>query len=163
MSKIVLDTADIRILAAVQQNGQLSKSRLAEIVNLSPTPCWVRLGRLKKAGLIRGYSANIALDYVVNLSKVIVTISLANHRKQDFERFETYINGEDDVIECIATGGGTDYVMKIVSKDLSSFQEMMDAMLSAELGIDRYMTYIVTREVKSISPNLTRLLPVQKN
>ncbi|WP_085905214.1 Lrp/AsnC family transcriptional regulator [Kiloniella majae] len=163
MSKIVLDTADIRILAAVQQNGQLSKSRLAEIVNLSPTPCWVRLGRLKKAGLIRGYSANIALDYVVNLSKVIVTISLANHRKQDFERFEKYINGEDDVIECIATGGGTDYVMKIVSKDLSSFQEMMDAMLSAELGIDRYMTYIVTREVKSISPNLTRLLPVQKN
>ncbi|WP_085899965.1 Lrp/AsnC family transcriptional regulator [Kiloniella majae] len=163
MSKIVLDTADIRILAAVQQNGQLSKSRLAEIVNLSPTPCWVRLGRLKKAGLIRGYSANIALDYVVNLSKVIVTISLANHRKQDFKRFETYIDGEDDVIECIATGGGTDYVMKIVSKDLSSFQEMMDAMLSAELGIDRYMTYIVTREVKSISPNLTRLLPVQKN
>ncbi len=162
MSKIVLDAADIRILAAVQQYGQLSKAKLAEIVNLSPTPCWVRLSKLKKAGLIKRYSAELALDSIAKLSKVIVTISLSSHRKQDFERFESYINKEDDVVECIATGGGTDYVMKVFSRDLSSFQEMMDAMLSAELGVDRYMTYIVTREVKSASPNLSRLLPEPK-
>ncbi|WP_299381102.1 Lrp/AsnC family transcriptional regulator [uncultured Kiloniella sp.] len=162
MSKIVLDAADIRILVAVQQNGQLSKSRLAEIVNLSPTPCWIRLAKLKKAGLIKGYSAEIALDSIVNLSRVIVSLSLTSHRKQDFERFEAYIRGEDSVVECIATGGGTDYVMKVFSQDLSSFQAIMDAMLSAELGIDRYMTYIVTREVKSVSPNLNLLLPAQK-
>ncbi|KLN60501.1 AsnC family transcriptional regulator [Kiloniella spongiae] len=162
MSRIALDAADIRILAAVQQNGQLSKSRLADIVNLSPTPCWTRLGKLKKAGLIKRYSAEIALDSIVSLSKVIVTVSLANHRKQNFECFEAHIRDEDDVVECIATGGGTDYVMKVVSRDLSSFQDMMEVMLSAELGIDRYMTYIVTREVKSASPNLSRLLPEPK-
>lgn len=58
---MVLDPTDIRILTAVQQNGPLSKSRLAELVNSSPTPCWSRLNKLKKAGLIRGYHADIPL------------------------------------------------------------------------------------------------------
>ena len=59
MTKPGLDATDIRILSAVQKNGQLSKTRLAEIVNLSPTPCWARLDRLKAAGYIRGYHADV--------------------------------------------------------------------------------------------------------
>jgi len=161
MKKITLDAADIRILCAVQQNGHLSKSKLAEIVNLSPTPCWTRLGRLKKAGLIRGYSADIALDSIADLSKVIVTVSLTNHRKSDFDRFEAQIRELDEIVECIATGGGTDYVMKVITPNLPSFQELMESLLSAELGIARYMTYIVTREVKSEPPNLARLVAGQ--
>ena len=49
-----LDAADIRILTAVQKHGQLSKTKLAELVNLSPTPCWARLTRLRAAGYISG-------------------------------------------------------------------------------------------------------------
>ena len=52
MKRTALDAADIRILCALQEHGQLSKSRLAELVGLSPTPCWTRYARLKKAGLI---------------------------------------------------------------------------------------------------------------
>ena len=62
MKKTRLDATDVRILSAVQKHGPLSKTKLAELVNLSPTPCWARLDRLKKAGLIRGYRAEIALD-----------------------------------------------------------------------------------------------------
>ena len=162
MKEITLDAADIRILCAVQQNGHLSKSKLAEIVNLSPTPCWTRLGRLKKSGLIRGYYADIALDSIADLSKVIVTVSLTNHRKSDFDRFEAQIRELDEIVECIATGGGTDYVMKVITPNLPSFQELMESLLSAEFGITRYMTYIVTREVKSGPPNLARLVAGQK-
>ncbi len=157
MKKIALDAIDIQILSAVQQYGQLSKSKLAEVVNLSPTPCWVRLDKLKKAGFIRSYHANIALDLITDSTKVIVTLSLTNHRKSDFDRFEAYIQNLDDVIECIATGGGTDYVMKVISVNISEFQTMMENMLTAGLGIDKYMTYIVTRDIKSSPPNLKRL------
>lgn len=158
MKKFALDAIDIRILSALQQHGQLSKAKLAEMVNLSPTPCWVRLGKLKKADLIRGYHADIALDRIADLSKVIVTVSLASHRKSDFDRFERRIRDLDEIVECIATGGGTDYVLKFVTSSLAAFQELMEALLSADLGIDRYMTYIVTREVKSVPPNLAGLL-----
>jgi len=157
MDKINLDATDIRILSAVQNHGQLSKTKLAEIVNLSPTPCWARLAKLKAAGFIRGYHANIALERVCDFTQVIVTVSLTHHRKSDFERFEGHIRKLEEITECIATGGGMDYVLKIFSPSLVAFQELMETLLAAELGIDRYMTYIVTRHVKSTQPNLSGL------
>ncbi|MCG6658451.1 Lrp/AsnC family transcriptional regulator [Halomonas campisalis] len=158
MKKIAIDAADMRILHAVQQHGQLSKTKLSELVNLSPTPCWVRFNRLKEAGLIRGYHADIAIDKIVAVTKVVVTVSLKEHRKSDFNRFESYINQVDEIVECIATGGGMDYILKVVTHSLSDFQNVMEELLSAELGIDRYMTYITTREIKSTQPNLTQLI-----
>lgn len=157
MDKFSLDATDIRILSAVQKHGQLSKTKLAEIVNLSATPCWARLARLKAAGLIRGYHADIALDRVCDFTQVVVTVSLTHHRKADFDRFEAHIRTLDEVTECIATGGGMDYVLKVFTPSLAAFQELMDSLLADELGVDRYMTYIVTRHVKSAQPNLARL------
>ncbi|MDT8326532.1 MAG: Lrp/AsnC family transcriptional regulator [Roseovarius sp.] len=157
MKRFGLDATDIRILSAVQKHGQLSKIKLAEIVNLSPTPCWARLDRLKAAGFIRGYNADIALDRICDFTQVIVTLSLTHHRKADFDRFEAFIRNLDEITECVATGGGMDYVMQTVSPSLASFQALMETLLAAELGIDRYMTYITTRRVKSGQPNLVKL------
>lgn len=157
MKSIGLDAADVRILCAIQQHGQLSKTRLAEIVNLSPTPCLARLNRLKAAGFIRGYRGVIALDRIADVTQVVVTVSLTDHRKSDFDRFESRIRALDEVTECIATGGGMDYVMKVVTSSLTAFQVLIDSLLADELGIQRYMTYVVTREVKSEPPNLAKL------
>ncbi|WP_294607356.1 Lrp/AsnC family transcriptional regulator [Roseovarius sp.] len=157
MKRFGLDATDIRILSAVQQHGQLSKTKLAEIVNLSPTPCWARLDRLKAAGFIRGYRADIALDQIGDFTQVIVTIALTHHRKADFDRFESFIRSLDEITYCIATGGGMDYVMETVSPSLASFQTLMESLLAAEIGIDRYMTYIATRRVKHGQPNLAKL------
>lgn len=162
MTTIALDATDIRILSALQQHGRLSKSSLAEAVNLSPTPCWARFARLQKAGLIRGYHADLALNRIMDVCKVIVTVSLNSHRKADFERFENHVSQRHEVISCVATGGGMDYVMTVVTASLQAFQELMDEMLSMELGIGRYMTYIVTREVKSSLPDVARLMPGRK-
>ena len=158
MKKLGLDATDIRILSAVQQHGQLSKTKLAELVNLSPTPCWARLDRLKAEGYIRGYHAELALERIIDFTQVVVTVSLSSHRKAEFDRFEGYIQKLDEVLDCIATGGGMDYVMKTVTPSLAAFQVLMDELLSADLAIDRYMTYIATRQVKSSHPNLAKLI-----
>lgn len=153
-----LDAADIRILSAVQKHGQISKTKLAEIVNLSPTPCWARLTRLRAAGYIRGYHADIALDRITDVTQVVVTVSLTHHRRADFERFESHVRGIDEITDCIATGGGMDYVMSVFVPSLARFQALMDELLSAELSIDRYITYIATRQVKRSTPNLAKLV-----
>lgn len=158
MKKTALDAADIRILRVLQQHGQLSKSKLAELVGLSATPCWARLARLKKSGFIRGYHADLALDKIVDVCKVVVTVSLKSHRRTDFDRFEEQIRQRPEVVDCVATGGGMDYVMTVITTSLPAFQSLIDEMLSAELGIDRYMTYIATRDVKSAQPDLGRLM-----
>lgn len=158
MKKLGLDATDIRILSAVQQHGQMSKTRLAEVVNLSPTPCWARLDRLKAAGYIRGFHAELALERIVDFTQVVVTVSLRTHRKTEFDRFEDYIRKLDEVTDCIATGGGMDYVMKTITPSLAAFQTLMDDMLAEDLSIERYMTYIATRQVKSSQPNLAKLV-----
>ncbi|NCW04770.1 MAG: Lrp/AsnC family transcriptional regulator, partial [Rhodobacteraceae bacterium] len=130
MAKLGLDQTDIRILTAVQTHGQLSKTRLAEIVNLSPTPC---LARLKADGFILGYHANIALNRIVDFTQVMVTVSLAQHRKIDFERFESLIGNMDEITECVATGGGMDYVLTVIAADLAEFQKLIERMLAEDL------------------------------
>lgn len=152
-----LDATDIRILSAVQKHGQLSKARLAELVNLSATPCWARLTRLRAAGYIRGYHADIALERVIDATRVVVTVSLTHHRKADFDRFENHIKTVDEIINCVSTGGGIDYIMTIVTPGLSAFQALMEDLLAADLSIDRYMTYFATRLIKAEQPNLAKL------
>src|SRR6056297_3421348 len=119
-----LDPTDIPILSAVQKHGQLSKTKLAEIVNLSATPCWARLTRLRAAGYIRGYHADIALERVIDATRVVVTISLTHHRKADFDRFESHIKTVDEIINCVSTGGGIDYIMTVVTPGLPAFQDL---------------------------------------
>ncbi len=154
MSRVKLDAADLRILEAVQRHGRLSKTALAEKVNLSPTPCWTRLKRLERAGIVRGYAADIDLTKVAGTQTVMVTVALDHHTQADFERFERHIREIDAIVECLATGGGFDYVLKVVTRDLATFQDLMDELLAAGIGIERYVIHIVTRSVKASRPAL---------
>jgi Lrp/AsnC family transcriptional regulator of ectoine degradation len=158
MKKFALDAIDLRILCAVQAHGKISKFKLAELVNLSPTPCRVRLDKLNKMGIIKAYRAEIDIDRLLDLTQVIVTVSLKTHKKSDFERFESYINQVEEIIECYATGGGCDYVMTIINRNLSSFQTLVEQLLNEDIGIERYFVYIVTKLVKKTPPNLIALL-----
>jgi len=160
MKRTGLDATDIRILSAVQSHGQLSKTRLAEIVNLSPTPCWARLDRLKAAGYIRSYRAEIALERIVDFTRVIVTVSLTHHRRADFDRFERHIAKVDEIADCVATGGGMDYIMTIYVRNVAAFETLMADLLDSDLAIDRYVTYFTTRTVKTMPPNLAKLCAV---
>lgn len=163
MKKVILDAVDIRILNAVQQHGQISKTKLSELVNLSPTPCWIRLEKLKKAGYIKGYRGEIALHKMLDLTTVIVTISLKTHHRADFQRFELCIQRVNEIVECSATGGGVDYVMKVMTASLNDFQNLMEDLLNKEIGIERYTIFVLTREVKSTTLNLSKLLGEIKN
>ncbi len=136
----------------------MSKTKLAEIVNISATPCWARLDRLKEAGFIRGFHADIALEHLCDFTQVVVTVSLTHHRKASFDRFESFVRAHDEITECIATGGGMDYVMKVITPNLATFQTLMQAMVEDELGVDRYMTYMATRTIKAGRPNLAQII-----
>lgn len=144
-----LDTYDVRILAALQRDGRMTKLRLAEEIGLSPSPCWERMRRLEKAGLIRGYHADIATDQLLHPATILVEITLRSHQARDFERFQHAIADVPEIVECYATGGGIDYLLKVVALDIDHYQRVIDGLLTAEVGIDRYFTYIVTKQVKT--------------
>ena len=151
-----LDGIDLKILATLQAEGRITKAALAEAVNLSPTPCWERLKRLERSGLIRGYHAEIDLEQLGAAATILVEIVLKQHRYDDFQRFEMAVRSVDEIVDCYATGGGIDYLLKVVAPDIDSYQRLIDRLLLAEIGIDRYFTYIVTRTIKaSFQPPVT--------
>lgn len=147
-----LDQRDIAILRVLAAEGRISKTDLADRVGLSATPCWERLRRLEKAGLIDGYRAEIALRKLGPHVTVFVAAELADHTAARFRAFEEAMGRYDEVVACWALGGGFDYLLQIVTRDIDAYQRLIDAMLDARIGLARYFTYIVTKPVKGPAP-----------
>ncbi len=148
MAATKLDATDLRILDAIQRDGRITKLKLAEQVGLSPTPCWMRLARLEKAGIVTGYHARIAVRAIAPVTSVLVEVTLANHRQADFDRFERVVRDVPEIVSCWSVGGGVDYLLRVMTRDIDAYQRLIDSLLEREIGIDRYFTYIVTRTVK---------------
>ncbi|WP_370463117.1 Lrp/AsnC family transcriptional regulator [Mesorhizobium sp.] len=155
------DQIDLKILDAIQRDGRITKLALAEKVGLSPTPCWMRLRKLEKAGIVSGYHAKVAMRAVAPVATVLMEVTLASHRQADFDRFERVIRDVPEIVACWSVGGGVDYLLKVMARDIDAYQRLVDALLEREIGIDRYFTYIVTKTVKEeVALPLTDLLPV---
>jgi Lrp/AsnC family transcriptional regulator, regulator of ectoine-degradation genes len=148
---IALDDRDIAILKALSAEGRLSKTALADRVGLSPTPCWNRLKRLEDAGLIEGYHARISLKKLGPSVTVFVAAELRDHTAESFRAFEAAVQRYDEVTACWALGGGFDYILQTVTRDIDAYQRLVDDMLDARIGLARYFTYIVTKSVKAPS------------
>jgi Lrp/AsnC family transcriptional regulator of ectoine degradation len=148
MTPLRLDAIDLRILDAIQRDARITKLALAEKVGLSPTPCWMRLRKLEKAGVIQGYHARLDMRAVAPVATVLMEVTLGNHRQADFDRFERAVRAAPEVVACWSVGGGIDYMLKVVARDIDGYQRFVDGLLEREIGIDRYFTYIVTRTVK---------------
>jgi len=160
MSSIKLDPIDLRILDAIQRDGRITKLALAEQVGLSPTPCWMRLRKLEKAGIVTGYHARLAMRLVAPVATVLMEVTLGAHRQADFDRFERAIRDIPEIVACWSVGGGVDYVLKVMARDIDAYQRLVDGLLERELGIDRYFTYIVIKTVKEETAlPLEELLP----
>ncbi|WBU56108.1 Lrp/AsnC family transcriptional regulator [Paracoccus sediminicola] len=154
-----LDDRDIAILATLSREGRIAKTDLAAKVNLSPTPCWERMKRLEKSGLIRGYRAEIDLAALGPHVQVFVTLELDSHRAESFQIFERTIAAMSEITGCWAIGGGYDYLMQVVAADVAAFQELMDGLLESRAGVRRYYSYIVTKPVKNEPPASAMLTP----
>ena len=149
-----LDRYDLAILRILACDGRITKSHLAEQINLSISPAWERVKRLEEGGVIRGYRADIDWVRAFKGSRVVVEVTLARHTAHDMRRFEERIAAAPEVVQCHATGGGVDYVMHVMSRDIDHYQRFIDSLLTDELGIEKYFTYIVTKVVKSSAEGL---------
>jgi len=144
-----LDARDLEILRVLADEGRITKAELAARVGLSASPCWERLRRLEAAGLIEGYHARIALKKLGAHVTVFVAVELADHTPAKFRAFEDRVQTYGEITACWALGGGFDYLMQIVTRDIDAYQRLIDEMLEARIGLARYFTYIVTKPVKS--------------
>lgn len=90
-----LDRIDVNILVQLQKDGRMTNVSLADAVGLSPSPCLQRLKRLEAGGYITGYGAHINLAKLADTVTVFTEVTLADHRREDFIKFESSIRNID--------------------------------------------------------------------
>ena len=153
-----LDRIDIRILAELQRNGRITNVELADLVNLSPSPCLIRVKKLQQAGYITGYSAQIDVAKLGETLTVFTEFTLKNHRQIDFARFQEALAKVDSCVECHLVSGGYDYLAKFVTASIADYQTIIEAMIDRDVGIDKYFSFVVMKTpfVKTQIP-LTRI------
>ena len=144
-----LDRIDIRILATLQDQGDITNVALSEVVGLSPSPCLQRVKRLEKAGYIDGYRAVINPAKLGEAVVVFTEVTLADHRRRDFQKFEAAIRVHDHVLECHLLSGGYDYLVKFMARSVAQYQEIMEELLDRNLGIDKYFSYVAIKPIVS--------------
>ena len=146
-----LDKFDIKIIEFLQKNSDVTKAKLASHIGLSVSPCWERVKRLEKNGVIEGYSAKINYDAVAKKSTYFVHVILRSHKRSDWKKFEEAIVEVPEIVECYSMGGSIDYVLKLDVKDVDSYQGVYESLLEMNIGIEKYNAHVATRCVKKES------------
>jgi DNA-binding Lrp family transcriptional regulator len=152
-----LDRIDINILVQLQAVGRMTNVDLAGAVGLSPSPCLQRVKRLESAGYIAGYGARLNLAKLTESVTVFTEVTLADHRRADFVKFEANILGVEEVLECHLVSGGYDYLLRFLCRSITHYQELMESLLERNIGIEKYFSYIVIK-----SPIMKNALPIKK-
>jgi len=142
-----LDSTDLRILKALQKTGRVSNADLAEQVNLSPSACHRRVGRLEKDGYIREYVALLNPRMVERATTIFVEISLSGQSDEILDAFEKAVAKLPEVLECHLTAGDADYMLKVVARDTDEFERIHRQYLSRLPGVATVRSNFALRTV----------------
>lgn len=147
-SKITLDRIDRHILDELQRDGSISNLDLAEKVGLSPSPCSRRVKALQDSGIIRKTVALLDQKALELNMVAMISISMDRHTPERFENFETLVSSFPEVLECyLITGSSSDYVLKVIVKDMESYQQFLLGKLTRIEGVSGVHTSFVMRKV----------------
>jgi len=126
---VKLDEFDRKILAQLQQRGDLSMAELGERVGLSHTPCWRRVRRLEEAGVIRERVAILDPEKLGLTVTVHAYITIQHHDESSLEAFESAVQHIDEIVECYSTSGERDYLLKVVVESVAHYESLLKTRL----------------------------------
>ncbi|MGJ5076378.1 Lrp/AsnC family transcriptional regulator [Bradyrhizobium oligotrophicum] len=143
-----VDSFDLRILAALQDDGRQTNQELAEIAGLSASQCSRRRMRLEEDGVIAGYRAQLASQALGFELIAFIQITLATHSPDNAEKFRALVNRIDDIQEAYALTGDSDYLLKVVLRDLKSLSDIVNNVLMPHQSVAHVRSSIVLDRLK---------------
>lgn len=147
-SEMELDRIDHRILHALQQDGRMTMTELAQQVGLSTTPCTDRVKRLERAGIITGYHAHLNAHALGKTLLVFVEIRLSSKSDQVFEKVRQDLVAMPEVMECHLVSGSFDYLVKMRLSAMSEYRSLLGKLLKQIPVPAESHSYVVMEEVK---------------
>ena len=145
-----LDSIDRRLLAELQEEGRVTNVELAQRVGLTAPPCLRRVRALEESGVIRGYHADLDASTLGFAITVFAMVSLKSQAEDSLRQFEDAMKNLPEVRECHMLNGEIDFILKIVSKDLQSFQEFLTSKLTPAPNVASVKTSLTIRTAKQM-------------
>ncbi|MEL7029578.1 MAG: Lrp/AsnC family transcriptional regulator [Pseudomonadota bacterium] len=130
-----MDEIDHKILRALQRDGRMTNLKLAEEVNLSPTPCLKRVRKLEEAGVIRRYVAVVDPQAAGKHVCVLIMMKIAANTRDAADSFAAAIGRIEAVTECHTVSGRYDYLCKVYARDVAEYETLVKTELSGLPGL----------------------------
>jgi Lrp/AsnC family leucine-responsive transcriptional regulator len=120
-----LDAIDRKILRELQEDACLTNVELASRVNLSASPCLVRVKAMERAGIIRRRVTLLDPGALGLNTNVFVHVSLENQRREGLDEFERAVLALPSVMECYLMTGEADYLLRILVRDTQALERLI--------------------------------------
>ncbi len=143
-----MDSTDLKILAALQDEAKLTNAELATRVNLSPSPCLTRVRSMERAGIIERYVTLLDPASIGLTVNVFIQVTLDRQVEPALDRFEQAIAQIEEVMECHLMTGDADYLLRIVVADLAQLESLIVKRLSRIEGVASIRSSISLKRVK---------------
>ena len=147
-----VDEIDRHILAELQRDGRISITDLAERVRLSLSPCHRRLRALETSGVISGYRATLDPAAIGLGFEALVFATMTTSDGDVLTAFEERASASPNVLTVLRLFGQPDFLLRVVTADLPSFQQLYDAELGKLPGVQRLTTSLVMKAVVEDRP-----------
>jgi DNA-binding Lrp family transcriptional regulator len=147
-----MDRIDRKILAELQTEGRLTVTELAQRVQLSVAPCHRRLRELERTGVIRGYRAVVDADAIGLGFEVLVNVTMDREDAATIEAFEAGLAEVAEVRHAERLFGDPDYLVRVVTSDLTAYQALRDQKLATLPGVQRLTSTIVMKRIVDERP-----------
>ncbi|QUT07798.1 Lrp/AsnC family transcriptional regulator [Sphingobium phenoxybenzoativorans] len=144
-----IDDIDMQILAELQDDGRMTNVDLAKKVGLTAPPCLRRVRALEDSGTIRSYHADVDAASLGFTITVFAMVSLKSQAEDDLKAFEDHVAALPEVRECHMLNGEIDFILKVVARDLQSFQQFLTSKLTPAPNVVSVKTSLTIRTSKS--------------
>lgn len=146
--KAKLDATDRKILEILQADSNITNAQLAQEIGLSPAPTLERVKKLENAKIIKSYHATIDPASVGLGVSTFVMVSLKGHNKENIHKFIDAVKEIEEVVECHHITGQADFILKVVSSDISTYQTLMLEKVSNIDVVDNMQSMVILSTFK---------------
>lgn len=142
-----MDEIDKKILSALQKDASLSVADIADRVGLSATPCWRRIQKLERNGVIRSRVAILDADALNVGTTVFVTIKTQQHNAEWLDRFAAALDAIPEVVDFYRMSGDIDYLLRLVVPDIAAYDDVYKRLIAIG-GLSDVTSTFVMEEIK---------------
>jgi Lrp/AsnC family transcriptional regulator len=146
---IDLDPHERKILRELQRDASLTTAELAERIGLSPSPCWRRVDRLEREGVIRKRVALVDRRKVGLNAHIFAQVKLNAHGRANLDEFSAAIRGFPEVLDAYVLMGTVDFMLRIVAEDIDAYERFFFEKLSKLSGVQEINSIVALSEIKS--------------